>query len=516
MSKKTASTLAASTRTGRKVGLERWNELNTARSGLMSRLRGYASVTLPVLLLPDNIDQTSSSIQYDWTSMGAQAVNNLSNRFALNLFRPGVPFFRLDASPALQKQLVEQGAAPASIREILVEAEQQGMRVMDREALRPQIVSAFEQLIVLGNTLMDTEESLDFINLDNYVLRRSLKGKAVELLTHYKVLRDELEDDVAAVVTHKREDEYVEFVKHYRFEKGRWYLKQYVDQYYIPGKDQDWSEDTFPLHPLSWRLAKGQNYGTGLVEDYSGDFSTLSNLSESEVKLALLMSDYRWLVSYASGTNPEDFKRTRTGDAMMGKEGDVAIVSAGAMGQNLQYVSASAERVVRRIGAGFMLGTAITRDAERVTAEEVRQQVQELEVALGGAYSRLAVDMQLPIVKYLMAKVKVSVGNTSITPTIVTGMDALSRNAEAQQLDAFVQRVGTLNGVPDDVRARLKLGEILSTMAAASGLASTRFVLNDQEAAAQAQAQQAQATEAAATQGLVDAGSKAIAEGAKQ
>lgn len=516
MSKKQPAPLAVATRTGRKIGLERWNELNTKREGFMRRLRGYASVTLPVLLLPDSYDQTSSSIQYDWTSVGAQAVNNLANRFALNLFRPGVPFFRLDASPALQAQLVSNGADPTQIREILVEAEQQGMRQMDREALRPEIVSAFEQLIVLGNTLMDTEDELSFTNIANYVVRRSLKGKAVEILTHFKVLKDELEDDVAALITNKRDDDEIEYVKHYQLRAGRWYLKQYVDQYYAPGKDQQWAEKDFPLHPLTWRLAKGQHYGTGLVEDYSGDFSTLSNLSESEVKLALLMSDYRWLVSYASGTNIEDFKRTRTGDAMMGKPDDVGIVSAGQMGQNLQYVSASVQVVIRRIGAGFMLGTAVTRDAERVTAEEMRQQAQELEVALGGAYSRLAVDMQLPIVGYLMAKVKVKVGGTSIQPTIVTGMDALSRNAEAQQLDAFIQRVSTMNSIPDDVRARLKLGEILSTMAAASGLPSTRFVLNDQEAA-QAQAQaQAQATEAAATQGLVDAGSKAIAEGAKQ
>lgn len=513
---KSRPTLAPTTRRGRKVGLERWNELHTARRGMLDRLRGYASVTLPVLLLPDNIDQNTNSIQYDWTSVGAQAVNNLSNRFALNLFRPGVPFFRLDASDKLQQDLQQNGVEPAQIREVLVEAEQRGMRVMDREALRPRIVSAFEQLIVLGNVLMDTEDELDFINIDNYVVRRSLKGKPMEILTHFRLLKDELEDNVAALVTNKRDDEYVEYVRHYTLSGGKWTLRQYIDQYYVADGDQEWSDNQFPLHPLTWRLAKNQHYGTGLVEDYSGDFSTLSNLSESEVKLALLLSDYRWLVSYASGTNIEDFKRTRTGDAIMGKDGDITIASAGAMGQNLQYVSASTEKVIRRIGAGFMLGTAVTRDAERVTAEEMRQQAQELEVALGGAYSRLAVDMQLPIVRYLMAKVKVSVNNTSIEPTIVTGMDALSRNAEAQQLDAFIARAAGLNSVPEDVRRRMKLGEVLSTMAAASGLASQRFVLSDQEAAQQAQAEQQAATQAAAQQGLIDAGSQAIAKGAQQ
>lgn len=500
----------------RKVGLERWNELHTQRNGLISRLEGYAGVTLPTVLLPDGTDENSSSVQYDWTSVGAQAVNNLANRFALNLFRPGVPFFRLELSSEIEAQLAEQGVDDATRRETLVEAERRGLAVLDKEAVRPRIVSAFEQLIVLGNTLMNTEDELEFIGLKNYVVRRSLSGKPMEIITRFDVLLDELEEDVADIVGHRRKDaDTVAYVRHYTRMGKEWTLRQFVDQIELTDKTQTWKLDKFPLHPLTWRLPKGRHYGSGLVEDYSGDFSTLSNLTESEVKLALLMSDYRWLVGPQSGTNVADFNRTRTGEAILGRDGDISILSAGTMGQNLQYVSASAEKVIRRIGAGFMLGTAVTRDAERVTAEEMRQQAQELEVALGGAYSRLAVDMQMPIVSYVMAKVQVTVGEGKIEPTIITGMDALSRNAEAQQLDAFIQRASSLNNIPEDVRGRLKLGEILSTMAAASGLASTRFVMSDQEAAEAQQRQQQQQMEMQAQQGLINGGEKAIAESAK-
>lgn len=513
MSRKQQSPQTPAARSVKRVGFQRWQELDTKRNSMMRRIEGYASVTLPSVLLPTHVDQESSSIQYDWTSVGAQAVNNLANRFSLNLFRPGVPFFRLDASPAIVAQLGEAGVQEADLRETLVQAEQSGLKVMDQQALRPGITGAFEHLVVAGNILMDTEDKLSFTGLRNYVVRRSLSGNPIEILTHFELLKDELEDDVRSVVSHKRDDDNVHFVKHYLRQGDRWYLKQYVDEHYLTGKDQEWADANFPIHILTWRLNKGQHYGTGLVEDYSGDFSTLSNLSESEVKLALLMSDYRWLIGYQTQTNPEDFKRTRTGDALMGSNGDISIVSAGAMGQNLQYVSASADKVIRRIGSGFMLGTAVTRNAERVTAEEMRQQAQELEVALGGAYSRLAVEMQLPIVRYLMAEVNVTVNGKELIPTIVTGMDALSRNAEAQQLDQFLARAAQLNGVPEDVRARMKLGEVLSTMAAASGLASRRFVLTDEEFAAVQQQQQEQQLQASAQQGLIDGSSKAIAQG---
>ena len=59
----------------------------------------------------------------------------------------------------------------------------------------------------------------------------------------------------------------------------------------------------------------------------------------------------------------------------------------------------------RRLGAAFLLNTAVTRDAERVTAQEIRMQAQELESSLGGVYSRLANELQLPLAKRLLQEI---------------------------------------------------------------------------------------------------------------
>lgn len=50
----------------------------------------------------------------------------------------------------------------------------------------------------------------------------------------------------------------------------------------------------------------------------------------------------------------------------------------------------------------FLLNSAVQRQGERVTAEEIRYVAGELEDTLGGVYSILAQELQLPLAKRLL------------------------------------------------------------------------------------------------------------------
>ena len=89
--------------------LGRWQELHGKRRGFLERLERYAAVTIPKVCLPENVDQNSNSIQHDWQSVGAQAVNHLLNKLMLAMFSPSQPFFRLDADAKLKAQLDASG-----------------------------------------------------------------------------------------------------------------------------------------------------------------------------------------------------------------------------------------------------------------------------------------------------------------------------------------------------------------------------------------------------------------------
>lgn len=490
-------------------GLQRWNQLTAIRSGMMSRFEQYASVTIPKVCLPEGVTQNTASIQHDWSSVGAQAVNHLTNKLVIALFQPGMPFFRLDPDEKLRKQMEAAGVAEDVLRDALVGGEQRALQVMDQKAVRPKVHEAIRNLVVVGNVLLDLfdEDNPRAIGIKNYAVKRSISGKVQEIVHYEKVLYDELDDAAKEVVPPKYgEDSYVEYVRWFTKRHTKWNVNISVD-----GQDlgeqfsQTWNEDNFHLYPVVWDLADNHDYGTGLVEDYAGDFGTLSTLSEAEIKAAVLASDFRWLANPAGVGDIEEFKRSRTGDVIPGVTSDLALVAHVGTGA-LQSIGMSVERVIQRIGRGFLLGTAVTRQAERVTAEEIRMQANELETSLGGVYSRLAVDMQLPISRWLLRQIGVSIEGTTLIPTIITGLAALSRNAEAQQLGSFLSALAGVGTLPPDVLARLKLSPVISTLASAYGITASQYVKSEEEVAQEQQQAQAQQQEMMAQQEAAKAG----------
>src|SRR3546814_7961467 len=61
-----------------------------------------------------------------------------------------------------------------------------------------------------------------------------------------------------------------------------------------------------------------------------------------------------------------------------------------------------AERLELRLSHAFMLQSGTVRNAERVTAEEIRAMAQELENVLGGVYTVLSAEFQLPLIRRIL------------------------------------------------------------------------------------------------------------------
>src|SRR3546814_19943778 len=91
-----------------------------------------------------------------------------------------------------------------------------------------------------------------------------------------------------------------------------------------------------------------------------------------------------------------------------------------------------AERLELRLSHAFMLQSGTVRNAERVTAEEIRAMAQELENVLGGVYTVLSAEFQLPLIRRILY-VLIRQGEApelpkSVVPTVVTGFEAMGRN----------------------------------------------------------------------------------------
>ena len=84
-----------------------------------------------------------------------------------------------------------------------------------------------------------------------------------------------------------------------------------------------------------------------------------------------------------SVTRKKDLAMTRNGDIITGTADDVSVLQAQKQ-YDLQVVEKSIGKLEERMSYAFLLHTAIQRDAERVTAQEIRYMAEQLETAMGG------------------------------------------------------------------------------------------------------------------------------------
>lgn len=481
----------------------RWQKLDAKRQGLLTRCERYAALTLPSVCPDDSYDEGSDELSLSLNSIGAQAVNGLVNKMMLAMFAPSRPFMKFDLPVSEKNKILKALKLDESeFREEMAIAEKEAIRHLDAVGARPKLYDLFAHLIVTGNALKLTEEdNIRIIGIKDFVSRRNNKGQVIELIMRECVAVDELDDELQeyAVTQQHTHDQDVNYFRWWQWNGKNYIERQFLNDTEIPLAKYrgQYKKEDMPAQHHTWRLTDKRNYGIGQVEDYIGDFEGLDQLTEAEVNGAILASEFRWLANPGGMTRPEDLQRSRNGDVVPGSEGDIFLVAAGReVAAAIQVVSVSAEKYVRRIGIGFLLSGAVQRDAERVTAEEVRLMANELETGLGGIYSRLALDLQLPLAYWLMGRIDSAVFKGSdFKPVIVTGLDALSRNGDLEAMQLFLGDVVNITTMPPEVQQYLKLDSIFSALAAGRGLRANDFinkqsVVDERNAAAQQAAEQ--------------------------
>ena len=180
---------------------------------------------------------------------------------------------------------------------------------------------------------------------------------------------------------------------------------------------------------------------------------------------------------------------------------------AGAMvdeqAQDLSIANSVIDRIESRLQFAFLLNTAIQRPGERVTAEEIRFMSQELEAGIGGLYSILTQELQLPMVRRLMFVLKkqgkipslpkTSGGKDPITAKAVTGLEAIGRGDDRNKLIEFITTASQVLG-PEVLERYINIDEALRRLANSVSIDTTDLVRTKEEldAAAQAAAEQQQ------------------------
>lgn len=463
-------------------------KLETARQPYTQRAEKCAELTIP-MAFPKDSDTSSTKYETPYQSIGARGVNNLTSKLMLALFPPNAPFFRLSLGDEVRAQL---GDDPRTVQEwesALSKIERQITNYMETHQMRVTMNEAMTQLVLSGNVLLflpPKEGGMKLYRLNSYVLSRDGIGNTIEIVTKESIAYGALPPEAQRCITednvepHKAYDVYT----HTYLEGDTYQSYQEVGDQIIPGSEQTYPKDASPWIPLRLRKMDGEAYGRSFVDEYLGDLKALESLSKSVTETAAIASNIIFLVNPSAITRISELQKAKPGDFVRGRLEDITALQIN-KSSDLQITTAAISNIEARLSYAFLLNSAVQRNAERVTAEEIRYVARELEDTVGNIYSILAQELQLPLVRRFMNQMTgmgaipaLPQGSRGVEPTVTTGIEALGRGHDLAKLDTFIRYAQVF---PEAFQNAVKQNEILSQIATALGIDAASVVKTQQE-----------------------------------
>lgn len=477
-----------------------WNELKPKKVAIENRAREASSLTIPSVLPPENHQETQS-LKIPYQSLGARGVTNLASKLNLSLLPPNTPFFKLDVS---DYDIEEASAQRSEVLKALNNVQLVVQQEVEKRGLRKTASEMWKNLIITGNALFHIrEDTIKTYRFDQWVCQRDGAGNLLKWAIKEQIGWDVLTQEQKEIIINNIPKEDIEkygdnnnnsvnldIFTGGRYRDGKWYVQQEILGVAIWGRT--YKKEDFPFFFLRWTALPGESYGRGMIEDYWGDLVTLEILQKALNEGSIASSTIWWLIKPDSILKPQQLKTAQNGEILPGNPGDVSAVQLDKL-QDFSWIIQYSNTVEKRLQRDFLMIDSIQRNAERVTAEEIRKLSEEIETALGGVFSLLAYEFQLPLAKFMVRSLaKKGLINRNILQgmdlldfKIVTGWDALGRTQEYQKL---ITLLNTIAPLASEGLQYLNVGEYINRVASALGIETG--LVKSQETLDQEQQQQ--------------------------
>lgn len=500
-----------------------YERLRSDREPYLRRARDSARLTVP-WLVPDEGSTSSTDYPTPFQSTGARGVNNLAAKLLLTLFPPNAPFFEFRVDPYALEQVSQVKDAREQVEKSLVKASEAVLSRMETDGFRVAAHEVLKHLVVSGNAVLCyRKEGVRAYHLNQFVVERDPKtDHPLILILHEKIARSQLPagmqvpDEAPSNGTdmtgaQDRLERTLDLFTHctYDGKSKKWTCYQEVADVKVPDSEGTFTDETFEYLVLRGNTISGENYGRGYVEDYVGDLKSLEGLSQAIVEGAAACARLLFAVKPNSMTDVDELSRKPNGGYFDGNPDDVKAVQVEKFA-DFQVAGNTANAIKEQLAFAFLFNSSVQRNAERVTAEEIRFLAGELEQALGGIYTLLSREFQLPVVRLLTARMKSEkklpeLPKEFIHPSVVTGIEALGRGNDLNRIRAAQGTLVEMLG-PQQAAAAVHTQVLAQRVYNAAGVRSDDLVKTSEEVAQEMQAaQQAElmraATGPAITQG---------------
>ena len=483
----------------------------------VDRARSCSKLTLPYVM-PEVGFGAHSRLETPFASVAARGVNNLASKLLLALLPPNAPLFRLNVDTYALKQEGAPDELISSIEASLQQVEDAVMDEISRESYRASLHEALKHLIICGNALiyMPDGGGMRVFHVDRYVVERDPMGNVLYIATKETIAHSALPPEIKDIVGYdgSPDDDVDLYTAVCRKENG-WHVFQDINGVRVPNSEGHYKLDKNPYIPLRFSRIDGEAYGRSYVEEYLGDVQSLESLTRAIVEGSAAAAKVLFLVNPNGTTRPKALAESPNGAITQGNAQDVSVLQLNKF-NDFRVAQETMNGIKDRLGHAFLLTSGVVRQAERVTAEEIRMLSLEIESSLGGLYSLLATELQLPMVTRLMAvmnkkKSLPKLPDGVINPVIITGVEALGRGHDLQKLDLFLAGAGQVVG-PQAVAQYVNVGEYFKRRATSLGIKTVGLVKTDE----QLEQEQQQAQQMQMAEKLGPAGIKALSDQAQQ
>ena len=460
----------------------RWDRLDGNRTAVLTRGRECAAVTIPALLPPIGSTE-ATALATPFQGLGARGVNNLASKLLLALLPPNAPFFKMNVDDFTLEALTGKDDMRAEVDKALNKIERSVMCEIETTAARVPCFTALKYLVTIGNALLYMpDDGLRVFRLDHYVVKRDPMGKVLEIIVKESISQILLPEGVKVVTKgdgiNDNVDLYTRVIRKKMKKNFMWEVCQEANGMIVPGSQGTYPIDECPWIPLRWTAVDGEDYGRGLVEEYLGDLLSLEALSQAIVEGSAAAAKVLFLNNPNGTTRTKKVAEAANGSFVDGIATDITVLQLNKF-NDFKVALETITKIEQRLSQAFLLMSAIQRNAERVTAEEIRQMVSELEDALGGVYSVLSVELQLPLIKRVMAQMTKRkqlppLPNDKIKPMITTGLEALGRGNDLNKLKGLLEVLAPLG--PKVLEEYLNIPDYITRAATALGISQPGLV----------------------------------------
>lgn len=441
-----------------------WEKMDAEKGDLIDRCEAFSRWTVAAIMPADGgekVEQIHGNVP-----KGARWVNHLANRIVDVLFPVSRPFFTIAMTPEARLKLEQEmgedrsGELQEAVRDATSRVEEAAMRRLNLTEYRPVAILAAKHLIVTGNALlrrMPTGERVLY-PVDRFGVRRDILGKEHEVVLSDKKVFHTFEkatqELILAAQPRIKPDDVVELFTHYKRTGKRWKIEQEAEGVNL-GNTHFQNAADYDLLLLDWTLHPGEHYGRGLVEEHATTFHHIDVTQEAMVDLMAIVADVKFFVRPGSPLSMDlaALNAAPRGTYWAGNADDVTVPDMKTRG-DLSVMTQVVSQWEAELSQVFLLSSV--RDAERVTAEEIRMIANELESSFGGLYSQLAQQWQQKEADFAISKVDFSkhVGDLgeAFEVVVTTGLESLSREGQIDNLRLALADLQMMELIPEELR----------------------------------------------------------------